>query len=425
MEHTYIVIDLKSFYASVECVERNLDPMTTKLVVADPTRTEKTICLAVSPALKKLGVKNRCRVFQIPKNIKYIMAPPQMSLYIEYSSRIYSIYLRYFSENDIYVYSIDECFIDVTNYLKLYKKTPKEIAKMLIDIVKKEIGINATVGIGPNMYLAKVALDIISKHVPDFIGILDYDSYNKELGNHEPLTDFWRIGPGISNRLRKHNIYTMNDIKKANEDLLYKELGKDAELLIDHAYGIEPVTIEDVKKYKPKSSSLSIGQVLASDYNSEDLKIILKEMLYELCLQLTDKNLYTNNIALYIGYSKQFESYASGSISLTDETSSATIITPLVLKLYEKIIDENKTIKRLNIAMNTIDIKRSKNLSLYENEETYDDEKDIKAQQAVNKIKKKYGKNSILKVLDLQEQATQRERNNQIGGHSSGKQTKK
>ena len=278
-EKVYLCIDLKSFYASVECVERGLDPMTTNLVVADPSRSEGTICLAVSPSMKALGVKNRCRVFEIPKSIDYIMAPPRLQKYIDYSAEIYGVYLNYISKDDIYVYSIDECFLDVTDYLKLYNKTPREMAVFLMGEITSQVGVRATCGIGTNLYLAKVALDITAKHSPDFIGELNEISYRETLWDHKPITDFWRVGRGTAKRLAKYGIYTMGDITEADEDLMYKVFGIDAELLIDHAWGLEPTTIKDIKAYKPKSNSLSRGQVLMRDYSFEEGRLIVKEMM--------------------------------------------------------------------------------------------------------------------------------------------------
>ena len=282
---TYICIDLKSFYASVECVERGLDPMKAKLVVADPERGGGTICLAVSPTLKAMGVKNRCRVFEIPQNIEYIKAPPRMQLYIDYSARIYGIYLSFFAPEDIHVYSIDEAFIDVTNYLAMYKQTPKELSKTVMAEILRQTGVRATCGIGTNLYLAKIALDIVAKHAPDFIGELTEESYCETLWDHRPITDFWRIGAGIAARLEKHGVHTMRGITKANEDMLYREFGIDAELLIDHAWGRETATMADIKKYKSKSNSFSSGQVLMRDYSYDEARVIVKEMMDLLCLR--------------------------------------------------------------------------------------------------------------------------------------------
>ena len=302
MQQVYICIDLKSFFASVECVERGLDPMTAKLVVADPTRTEKTICLAVSPALRALGVRNRCRVFEIPPRLDYIMAQPRMALYIRYSARIYSIYLRYFSPEDIHVYSIDEVFIDVSRYLAVQRKTPRELVKTLLRDIKAETGLVATCGIGSNLYLAKIALDIISKHAPDFIGELDETSYREKLWDHRPITDFWRVSRGISARLASLGILTMRDVANAREDVLYKTFGVDAELLIDHAYGRESVTIADIKAYKPENNSVSSGQVLHCAYEFDKAKLVVKEMVDLMVLDLVEKGLVTDQIVLTIGY---------------------------------------------------------------------------------------------------------------------------
>ena len=315
---TYVCIDLKSFYASVECRERGLDPLTTNLVVADPERTEKTICLAVSPAMKALGVPGRCRVFEIPAGIDYIMAPPRMQLYIDYSAEIYAVYLKYISKEDIHVYSIDEVFMDVTEYLGMYQMTAKELSIRIMDDVLKTTGITAAAGIGSNLYLAKIALDITAKHSADHIGVLDEESYRKTLWNHKPLTDFWRIGRGISNRLARAGITTMGEIAQTEEDLLYQMFGIDAELLIDHAWGREPVTMADIKAYKPKSNSISSGQVLGCDYNYEDARLVVKEMADMLSLELVDKGLVTDSISLYVGYTNRMPRKADhGTISMT------------------------------------------------------------------------------------------------------------
>ena len=297
-DRQYLCIDLKSFYASVECVERGLDPMTTNLVVADPERSEKTICLAVSPSLKALGVHNRCRVFEIPKNIKYIMAEPRMQKYIDYAAEIYAIYLKYVSPDDIHVYSIDEVFMDVTKYLVLYQTDAKSLAKRIMDDVLCKIGVRAACGIGTNLYLAKIALDITAKHAEDFIGILDEETYRKTLWDHRPLTDFWRVGPGIAARLESKMLYTMGAVARAPEELLYRMFGIDAELLIDHAWGREPVTIADIKAYRSKTNCLTSGQVLMRDYSFEEGELIVKEMMDQLCLEMADKGVATDSITL-------------------------------------------------------------------------------------------------------------------------------
>ena len=299
----YLVIDLKSFYASVECVERGLDPMKAKLVVADLTRTEKTICLAVSPALRALGVPGRCRVFEIPKNLTYEVAPPRMALYVERSADVYSVYLKYIAPEDIHVYSIDEAFIDVTPYLSLYGCTARELGEKIRADVAKTTGIPATCGLGPNLYLAKIALDITAKHSPNFFGELDEESYKLKLWNHKPLCDFWHIGAGIQKRLAAMNIHTMGQLAMAPTEPLYKEFGVDAEILIDHAWGIEPTTIADIKSYKSQSHSVSTAQVFDHNRDTEGARLIFKEMVEALTLELVTQKLVCSSIGIYIGYS--------------------------------------------------------------------------------------------------------------------------
>ena len=419
---TYLCIDLKSFYASVECVERGLDPMTTNLVVADPERTEKTICLAVSPAMKALGVKNRCRVFEIPKNIEYIMAEPRMQKYIDYAAEIYGIYLRYVSKDDIHVYSIDEAFLDVTPYLPHYHLTAREMAVMLMDKVCKEVGVRATCGIGSNLYLAKIALDITAKHSEDFIGELDEESYRETLWRHQPLTDFWRIGAGTANTLAGRYIFTMEDIANADEDMLYRVFGVDAELLIDHAWGREPVTIADIKAYKPKTNSLTSGQVLMRDYTFDEARLVLKEMLDQMCLDMVDKELAAGSVTIQIGYSNSLNiPAAKGTASLTSHTNSDLIIIPAVMRIYDRIMERDKLIRRLNICCNNVlPDTEERQISLFEEEDSGDIDRNKRLQRAVLSVKKKYGKNSVFKGMDLEEAATARERNRQIGGHKSG-----
>lgn len=418
----YMVIDLKSFYASVECVERGLDPLTTNLVVADPERERGTICLAITPAMKALGVKNRCRVFEIPKGIDYIMATPRMQLYIDYSAKIYGIYLKYISKDDIHVYSIDEAFFDVTDYKDYYRLSTKEIGRMIIDEIFHETGITAACGIGTNLYLAKVALDITAKHVKDHIGILDEDSFCEQLWNHTPLTDFWRFGSGTVNRLRRYGVQNMGDLAKMseyNEDLLYKDFGVDAELMIDHAYGRESVTMEDIKNYKPQNTSISSGQVLPRDYEFEEAKLIIKEMTELLSLDLVDKGLITDSITLYVGYSHKV-SYPSsrGTVSFQTATSSAMVMRSKVVELYEKIVHPLIPIRRINICCNRVMDQ------LYQQYDFFMDpielEKERSIQKAMLEIKNRFGKNAILKGMNLEEAGTTIERNMQIGGHKSG-----
>lgn len=421
-EKIYICIDLKSFYASVECAERGLDPMTTNLVVADMSRTEKTICLAITPAMKALGIHNRCRIFEIPPNVEYIAATPRMQLYINYAADIYSIYLKYISKDDIYVYSIDEAFMDVTDYLSLYQMTARELGQKIIDDIFETLKIRATCGIGSNLYLTKVALDISAKHSPDFIGELTEESYQQTLWSHTPLTDFWRVGPGTAKRLATYGIYTMGDIAHTDEDFLYRLFGIDAELLIDHAWGREPVTMADIKAYKPQSNCLSSGQVLACDYNFEDGRLIVKEMMDLMCLDLVEKNLVTHSVTLHIGYSNRLGATpAHGTTSLNDDTNADIMLVPAVAALYDRIVNPAYTIKRVSLTCNNVIPEEVHQYNFFSDGAMLD--KNRKLQKAVIDIKHKFGKNAILKGMNLEENATTRERNNQIGGHRSGPET--
>lgn len=415
----YICIDLKSFFASVECVERGLDPMTTNLVVADPERGDKTICLAITPAMKALGIRNRCRVFEIPKNVEYIVASPRMQKYIDYSAEIYAIYLEYISKDDIHVYSIDEAFMDVTDYLSLYQLTAEELGRKIMNDIFVRTGIRATCGVGTNMYLTKIALDITAKHSKDFIGVLDERKYINTLWEHQPLTDFWRVGAGTVRRLNMLGIRNMKEITQADEDLLYRTFGVDAELLIDHAWGRESTTIKDIKAYKPKSNSLCSGQVLMRDYDFEEGKLIAMEMVDLMCLELVDKNLITSSITLHVGYSNSIdEKPAHGTCKLSFETSSDKIIVPAVAKLYEDIVDKTIPVRRMSITCNKVVPEEYRQYSFFEDME--DLERNKKLQQAAVEIKKKFRKNAILKGMNLLGAGTTIERNRQIGGHKSG-----
>ena len=503
---TYIAIDLKSFYASVECRERSRDPLTTNLVVADPSRTEKTICLAVSPSLKKYGLSGRARLFEViqkvnaannirklkapnhvfsgssddstelQKNpslkIDYIIAPPRMSRYMEYSTKIYNIYLKYIAPEDIHIYSIDEVFIDVTHYLSTYNMTARELAMTMIQDILDTTGITATAGIGTNMYLCKIAMDIVAKHIePDKNGVriaeLDEMSYRRLLWNHKPLTDFWRVGRGYSKKLEKIGLYTMGDIARCsigkstdyyNEELLYKLFGINAELLIDHAWGYEPCTMEDVKAYKPETNSISSGQVLHCPYEFDKARLVVKEMIDLMALDLVDKGLVTNQIVLTIGYDienmtdkNRSQSYkgtvttnyygkkvpkpAHGTTNLPKQTSSTTLITNAVMELYDKIVNKKLLIRRINIVANKlVDEHSVKNANKYEQLDLFTDyeilkkqrekenaesEREKRMQNTILDIKKKFGKNAILKGMNLQEGATAKDRNNQIGGHKA------
>ena len=417
-KHTYICIDLKSFFASVECVERGLDPMVTNLVVADPTRTEKTICLAATPAIKRLGVPNRCRLFQIPKNIDFMIAPPRMQLYINYSAKIYGIYLKYFSPEDIHVYSVDEAFMDVTHYLKLYNMPVKDLANVILKDIHDSLGLYATCGIGTNLYLAKIALDVMAKHAPDFIGMLDEEGYKKQLWDHRPITDFWMIGRGISKKLAGIGIYTMRDVAMADEKLLFRLFGVNAELIMDHAWGIEPVTIADIKSYKTKSASVSSGQVLSRDYNWEDTRLIVKEMCDLLCLELIKKHLVTDNISLTLGFSFGTERRPlSRSVTISVRTSSNRVLGEEMVKLFDSIVDKNLYYRRVYIGFNNLRGEEMEQADLFTDRKKL--ERDRRLQQAALEIKSRYGKNAILKGMNLDRAGTTIERNGQIGGHRS------
>ncbi len=418
-ERQYLCIDLKSFYASVECVERGLNPLTTNLAVADPERSEKTICLAISPSMKALGIRNRCRVFEIPKSVPFIMAPPRMSLYMKYAADIYGIYLKYISKEDIHVYSIDEAFLDVTDYLPLYRVSAKELGIRIMEDILKSVGITATCGIGTNLYLAKIALDITAKHEDDHIGYLNEELFRETMWKHQPLTDFWRIGAGTVKRLQASGMYSMGDIAKADEDMLYRMFGIDAELLIDHAWGRETTTIADIKAYKPKDNSLSSGQVLPRDYSYEECRLIVKEMTDLLCLDLVDKGLVTESVTLYLGYSNRLErTPAKGSCTMTIRTNSDRAIMPYVLQLYDRIADKKSFYRRVNLGFNHVCDEAYEQYDLFT--DPVELQRDRKLQQAELSIKKKFGKNAILKGMNLEQGATTRERNEQIGGHKSG-----
>lgn len=415
----YLCIDLKSFYASVECVERGWDPLTARLVVADPERSEKTICLAVSPALKQMGVPNRCRVFQIPKEIPYKMAPPRMQLYIDYAAEIYGVYLKYIAKEDIQVYSIDEAFLDVTDYLHLYQMTAVELGRKIMQDILDTTKIPAACGVGTNLYLAKVALDILAKHETDRIAYLDEARYREKLWKHKPLIDFWRVGRGTVERLSNMGICTMEEIAHARESLLYKAFGIDAELLIDHAWGREPVTIADIKAYRPKNTSFSSGQVLPRDYSYEEGILVVKEMADLLCLDLVDQGLVTSHISLVIGYSNQkcFEP-ARGSTTLRSATSSNRRLLSYVEQLYRRIVRPGAYIRRITLTYTGVMTEDYQQFDLFSDPE--ETEKDVKAQRAAISIKQRYGRNAILKGMNLEESATTIERNGQIGGHKSG-----
>ena len=418
MQRYYLCIDLKTFYASVECVERGLDPFNTNLVVADESRGKGAICLAITPKMKMLGVKNRCRLFEIPPTIKYMIAMPRMKKYIEYSANIYAIYLKYFSKEDIHVYSIDEAFMDVTNYLKMYQMNPVELAKTIIKDIFKTYGITATAGIGTNMYLAKIALDITAKHSATNIGYLDEEKYKKELWYHKPLTDFWQIGKGIERRLNKMRVFTMYDVAHTDQKRLYKEFGVNAEYLIDHSWGKESCTIADIKKYKPKTNSITNSQVLFEDYSFEKARLVLKEMVELGSLRLIENNLVTNTVGLYIGYSKDIIKATSESKKLENYTNVYSELLKAFLEIYDKNTDRRVAIRRIGVNFANVIETENVQLSLFADQEKIDKER--KLELTISGIKNKMGKNTILKGMNLEEGATTLVRNKLIGGHNSG-----
>lgn len=417
-ERTYICIDLKSFYASVECAARGLDPMTTNLVVADPSRTEKTICLAVSPSMKALGVKNRCRLFQIPKNITYITAVPRMQKYIDCSADIYGIYLKYVAKEDIHVYSIDEVFMDVTDYLPTYGVCARELATQIMQDIYTNTDIPSSAGIGTNLYLAKIALDITAKRAPDRIGELTESSYRDTLWQHRPLTDFWRVGRGTAMRLAGLGIHTMEEVAKADENILYKTFGIDAELLIDHAWGREPTTIRDIKAYRPKANCLSSGQVLSRGYEFDEGKLIVREMVETMTLDLVDKGLAAGFICLGLGFGHaQGDAGARGTVTFDIPTSSTKELTKAAESIYNRIMSGNALIHHVYLTYGNVTDEVMEQYDFFCDPAEYDHER--KLQTAMLSIKKKYGKNGILKGMSLLEGSTMIERNEQIGGHKA------
>lgn len=436
---TYIAIDLKSFYASVECVDRGLDPLTTKLVVADITRTDKTVCLAVSPALKALGVGGRDRLFQVYKKVprdSFIIAPPRMQKYVDVSTSIFGIYAEYLAPTDIHIYSIDEAFLDVTSYLQTYQMTAHQLARTIVKDVLGHTGITATVGIGENLYLAKVAMDIVAKHLPpDLDGVriaeLTEYSYREKLWTHTPLTDFWRIGPGYSRRLQNLGIYTMGDLARYSltaSAKLFKAFGVNAELLIDHAWGYEPTTISDIKNYQAANHCLCSGQVLHRPYNRTETITIIKEMAYSLALDLTQKNLLTDQIILDLGFSgPSRSSFAHASKNLPQNTSSAKIISQAALEIYQKIMPNHATVRRVGITANHIlssqnDTAKTTQLNLFDSPAKTEQETEqaLRLQKATLDIQTRYGKNALMLGMNFRPEATMRERNQQIGGHRAG-----
>ena len=417
-ERAYVCIDLKSFFASVECVERGPDPMTARLVVADPERQRGTICLAVTPAMKALGVRNRCRVFEIPSGIDYITAPPRMRLYLEYSAKIYSIYLDYFSRDDVHVYSVDEVFIDVTAYLKTYKKTPLELARFLVGEVRRRSGIPAAAGVGTNLYLCKIAMDILAKKSPEFIAELDEKSYREKLWRHTPLTDFWRVGQGTAERLEKLGVRTMEGITRLPEEALYKVFGVDAELLIDHAWGREPTLLSDVKAYKPKTHSITSGQVLMRDYAQSETEIIIREMVDLLSLDLLDRGCVTPHLSLWIGYSSKVGKQPShGGTKIDPPSESDLVLIPAALELFRKIAVPGEPIRRISISFDDIYCPAFRQSNFFEDDDA--GERHRRLRKTVSELRRRFGGNAILRGTDFEEGATTRERNRQIGGHKA------
>ena len=413
----YMVIDQKSFYATVECVARGLDPMTTKLVVADPDRSQNTICLAVTPAMKALGVKNRCRIRDIPGNIKYIIAPPRMQLYIDCAAEIHSVFLKHFAPQDIYTYSIDESFIDATPYLKMYKISAKDLAKRVIEDVRQTVGTVSTCGIGTNMFLAKVALDIQAKHAPDFIAELDEQQYRDTLWDHKPLTDFWGIGPATAKKLWDRGISSMRGLAQIDLDRVYDWFGIDGEILYDHAWGREPTTMADIKAYRAKAKSLSSSQTLMRDFKYEEAEIIAKEMVDQLCLDMAAKGLATESVSLYIGYSYTYGvPGVGGTAKLSAETNAASVIIPAIGTLYRRIVNPAYGIRRVCLSCNNVVEDRGVfQLSMLE--DATKQLRDKALQETLLGIRAKYGKNAILRGISYTPASTARERNGQIGGH--------
>lgn len=437
-QRQYLCIDLKSFYASVECVERGLDPLAARLVVADPTRTEKTICLAVSPAMKALGVRNRCRVFEIPQTIDYVMVPPRMALYMERSCDIYAVYLRWIAPEDIHVYSIDEAFMDVMGYLDLYGCSARELGERIREDVVRTTGIPATCGLGTNLYLAKTALDITAKHSPGFFGELDEETYRATLWDHRPITDFWRVGPGIAERLSAMGIHTMGQVATYPQEPLYQEFGVDAEILIDHAWGVEPVTMADIKAYRSGSHSVSTAQVLGCSRGFDGARIICRAMADALALDLVEQRLVASGVSLFAGYDLSPEERAgisdrsdprawyravasTGGIErFLVPTNSREQVLAATTRLFDANVDASRKVHRLGLTAVAVLPEDASGVqgSLFATPEA--DARERRRQEAISAVKRKFGKNSLLKGVDLLPEATTRERNLQIGGHRSG-----
>ena len=437
-EKTYLCIDLKSFYASVECADRGLDPFVDNLVVADPERSRTTICLAITPAMKALGVKNRCRVFEIPEGIDYTMARPRMRRYMEVSAGIYAIYLRFVSPEDVHVYSIDECFIDATPYLPLYGMDARAFARTLMTAVFQETGICATAGVGTNLFLAKVALDITAKHAPDNIGFLDESTFKQQIWFHRPITDIWGIGPGIARRLARHGAQDLASVAALNPEVLYREFGVNAEYLIDHAWGQEPCTIAEIQAYEPEGRSLVNGQVLPSDYTFEEARMVLREMVDASVLELVEHGLVTERISLSVGYAREKGSWntaetfegghgtrllgahaagerTGGSRKLERRTNSACFLIERFESLFDETAHRDVPIRRINVGFSDLLAEQFATATLFDNAQA--EAKERQLQDALIAVRGKFGKNAMLKGTSLQKKATARERNEQVGGH--------
>ena len=421
-QRIYFCIDMKTFYASVECAERGLNPFETNLVVADVTRGPNALCLAISPKMKAQGIKNRCRLNDIPKSIKYEIAPPRMQLYIEYAADIYSIYLDYMDPQDIHVYSIDESFIDATEYLGLYKMSAEEYAQMLMNEIARRKRIPATAVIGTNLYLAKIALDITAKKVKSHIGYLDERLYRETLWDHRPITDFWQVADGTAAQLAKYGIHDMRGVANAPTELLYKAFGVNAELLIDHAWGREPCTIADIKQYKSKSHSVSFSQILPRDYSFSEAATVITEMVQNGTHELMRRHVVTSKVSVYVGYSRSAVPSTHGSARLHVTTALQSVLQPAAQEVYEKTTNRDVPIRRLGLCFENVVDEGCEGYDLFTNMEEVEREK--KRESAVLGIKTKYGKNAILKGVNYMPESTQRERNTFIGGHRAGDDTK-
>lgn len=417
-EEIYMCIDLKSFFASVECADKGLDPFRTNLVVADPSRGRGAICLAITPAMKALGIRNRCRVFEIPERVQYITALPRMKRYMEVSAEIYGVYLRYISPEDIHVYSIDECFIYATPYLRMYGVTPKQLAAMLMNAVFQQTHITATAGVGTNLFLAKIALDIMAKHAPDHIGVLDEQSFREKLWHHRPLTDFWNVGPGIARRLEKYGVRDLHGVAHMDENILYKEFGINAQFLIDHAWGREPCTIAEIQAYESKSHSISNGQILFEDYNYDNALLVMKEMVDTLALELVEKKLAAECVSLAIGYSGDVYLPTGGTRRMTVCTGSHQKLAERMEQLYRETTRRNAPIRSINIGFGGLTGEENSGFDLFMDPAAEEREKNM--QQAIIDIKQRFGKNALIKAMSLEKKATGIRRNQMVGGHNGG-----